>query len=163
MVRMKQRTILIALTAATLLGAAGVGIGASVTSQPSLMTQSDYESLRAAVAKVGEDDEKACEALQPLRRQACLAEVRAATAVHFAELETKYRGTVKSAHALQLARIDAAYTKSRGRCVDMDTYKRDSCVVAAHAERAKAKVAAHAGRPAGDTTLFARAKEDVAG
>ncbi|QJR14325.1 hypothetical protein [Usitatibacter palustris] len=141
---MKQRTVLIAITAAGLLGAAGLGIGASATSEPSLMSRSDYQSLRDAIAKTTADDFAACETMKPVARGECLAEARASESVQLAELEVRYRGTVSAANNVHLARIDAAYQVARSKCFLLSGAGRDNCLIAAHAQKAHARMQAHA-------------------
>ena len=145
MAAMKHTTMLVVgLTTAALLGATGAGIGASVTSQPSLLSVEDYSALKTAINKVLDDEESACQALRPAARLECLAEVQSTANVQLAELEARYRGTVNAARKAQLVRIDAAYTMARAKCFGLAGFDRDSCIVAAHAQKAHARMQIHA-------------------
>ena len=141
---MKTRDHLVAVTATALLGAAGLGIGASATSSPSLMSRNDYQSLKSRSAKTTEDDFGVCESMKPVARGECLAEARANESVQLAELEVRYRGTVAAANNVHLARIDAAYRVARSKCFVMSGGERDNCLIAAHAQKAHARMQAYA-------------------
>ena len=146
-----------AIAAATLLGVAGLGIGASITSTPSLMAKADYVALKEAIVRSIEDDLDTCKPMAALARSECVAELRADEAVQLAELEVRYRGTVAAAREAQLARIDAAYRAERAKCIAKGGAERDSCLIAAHARKAHERMELRDG--VHDASLMARTVE----
>ena len=138
---MKQVRMMISMGALALTGATAFQIGASVSSAPSLMTRGDYETLKVAIATEAQDLQLSCDALRGGERQVCHAESRAREEVLLAELEARYRGTFAAARDATMVRIRAKYDVDRSRCFAYAGFKRDNCVVAAHAEKARSLMA----------------------
>jgi len=133
--------MLMSTGAVALIGATGFGIGASVSSTPSMMSRADYESTRTAISVEAAELQLACDGLRSAERHLCQAETRARESVLVADLEARYRGTVTAAREANFARIRAKYDVDRSRCFAYAGIKRDDCVIAAHAERARALMA----------------------
>ncbi len=138
---MGQFRMMISMGALALAGATALGIGASVSSTPSLMARTDYDTLMAAIATEAQDLHLSCDSLRGADRHVCQAETRAREQVLVAELEARYRGTVAAARDANLTRIRAKYEVDRSRCFAHAGFKRDNCVVAAHAEKARSLMA----------------------
>ena len=138
---MSQVRMLISMGAVALAGATAFGIGASVSSTPSLMSRGDFETLKVAIGAEAQELEVACDARRGADRHLCQAESRARQEVLLAELEARYRGTFSAAREANFTRIRAKYDVDRSRCFAYAGFKRDNCVVAAHAERARALMA----------------------
>ena len=134
---MRQIGMMLSIAALALAGATAFGIGASVTSTPSLMTRGDYEGLRLAITLEAQDLQVACDARRAAERHVCQAESRAREQVLLAELEARYLGTFATSREATLTRIRAKYDVDRSKCFAYSGFKRDDCVVAAHAERAR--------------------------
>jgi len=135
---MRQVRMLVTLTAVALFGATTFGIGASVTSTPSLMSRGDYEALKVAIAMEADDLMLACDSLRGAERHVCQAETRARETTLLAELEARYRGTFLAVREAHLAAIRARHEVERSKCFALGGTQRDNCVVTAHAERARA-------------------------
>lgn len=139
---MRQSRLLLKMSVVALLGATTFGIGASVTSRPSLMSDRDYEGLRVAITLEAEDGMAMCSSFHGNGRLLCQAEVRAEQQVQLADLEMRFRGTFEAAREARTVRIRANYEKARARCFGLSGYDRDSCIVSAHAEKARSLMAA---------------------
>ena len=138
---MRQVSMMISMGAVALAGATALGIGASVSSAPSMMTRSDYEALKVAIGMEAKDLQLACDNERGAGRHLCQAESRAREEVLLAELEARYRGTFSAARDATFTRIRTKYDVDRSRCFAYAGARRDNCVVAAHAERARALMA----------------------
>ena len=141
---MRQAKLMISMSVVALLGATTFGIGASVTSRPTMMTERDYEALKIAIAIDADDGMAMCNSFPGNGRLACQSEVRAERAVQLAELEMRYRGTYEAARDVRMVRIRANYEKARTQCFGLSGYERDTCIVRAHAEKARALMAVKA-------------------
>lgn len=139
---MRQSRLLLNMSAVAILGATTFGIGASVTSRPSLMSDRDYEGLRVAMTIEAEDGMAMCNSFHGNGRVLCQTEVRADLRTQLADLDMRFLGTYEAAREARLVRIRAAYEKARARCFGMSGYDRDSCIVSAHAEKARSLVVA---------------------
>lgn len=138
---MGQMRMLVATGFVAIAGATAFGIGASVSSTPSMMTRDDYEAMKVAVAIESNDVQRACDQERGAERQLCSAENRAREEILLADLEARYRGTFSANRDATLVRVRAKYDVDRSRCFAFAGFKRDNCVVAAHAERARALMA----------------------
>ena len=138
---MGQLRMMIAMGVLALTGATALGIGASVSSTPSMMTRADYEAYILAIATETQDLQSSCDSLRGTDRHVCQAETRAREQVLLAELEARYRGTFAAAREAGFTRIRAKYEIDRSKCFAYAGVKRDNCVIAAHAERARALMA----------------------
>lgn len=86
-----------------------------------------------------------CDALAAVDKDVCRTEAQARDLVRVAELEQDFRRTEQSARALQRARIDARYQVERARCgLQPAGFKREKCLVKAHANRGRALLEAAA-------------------
>lgn len=124
-----------------LAGATAFGIGASVSSTPSMMSRSDYEAARTAIAVESRELNAICDTQRGTPRQVCLTETRGREQILLAELESRYRGTVNAGRDAAMVRVRARFDIERSRCSAYAGFKRDTCVVSAHAERARSLMA----------------------
>jgi hypothetical protein len=138
---MGQLKMMISMGAVALAGATAFGIGASVSSTPSMMSRGDYESLKVAITLEAQDLQMACDSQRGADRHLCQAETRAREQVLLAELEARYRGTFAAAREAGFTRVRAKYDVDRSKCFAYAGARRDNCVIAAHAERARALMA----------------------
>jgi len=138
---MNRVRMMVSMAAVAIGGASAFGIGASVSSKPSLMSRSDYESMRVIVHLDGQEAFAACDAQRLAARQLCQAEARAREEVLLADLEMRYRGTFSAARDARFTKIRAKYDVDRSRCFAFAGVKRDNCIVAAHADRARSLMA----------------------
>jgi hypothetical protein len=136
-----RRAIVVALgTGAFISSAAALSLG--ITEDSRDMSRSAYEqSLRRIEAARAAVFAK-CDAAAAAERELCRTAAQANEMVRVAEVEHGYRRTEQSARALQRARIDARYQIDRARCGVLAGYKRDRCLVQAHATRGRAMLAA---------------------
>ena len=74
---MGQLRMMIAMGVLALTGATALGIGASVSSTPSMMTRADYEAYMVAIATETQDLQSSCDSLRGADRHVCQAETRA--------------------------------------------------------------------------------------
>jgi hypothetical protein len=125
-------------TGAFIGSAAAISIGAGATSGEQAMKHEQYQAALAAIAAARDAAWSRCEALAPAERDTCRIEVAGFTAVRAAEAEQAYRRTEGTARALQRVRIDARYQADRSRCGTLGGYKRDKCLIQAHANRGRA-------------------------
>jgi hypothetical protein len=140
-----RRSILVALCTGTVISsAAAIGIGAAVSSAPQTMSRSEYEAaLRGIEAARGQVAAK-CDALDAFGRESCHAEASANEMVRVADIEEGYRRTRQSSREAQRARIEARYQVERTRCGTLGGFKRDKCLVSAHAAKGRALLEAAA-------------------
>jgi len=141
-----KRAILIALgTGALISSAAAIGIGLSSTDAPASIDRTTYEQGLASVRAALDQRLAGCDALRSDgQRETCRVEAEAASAVHAADLGEAYHRTEASARAAQRARIDARYQTRRAQCQALGGFRRDKCLVSAHAERGRALLDASA-------------------
>lgn len=138
---MGQVRMMISAGVVALAGATAFGIGASVSSTPSMMSRGDYEAAKVAIAAESRELSALCDTQRGTSRQVCLAETRGREEILLAELESRYRGTVTAGRDAAMVRVRAKYEIERSRCSAYAGFKRDSCVVSAHAERARSLMA----------------------
>lgn len=133
-----RRAILVALsTGALITSAAAIGIGTAGTDSQSI-SRAEYESAMHGIAAARERLSARCEPLAGSEREICLTEAAAHEMVQVAEIEESYRRNEASARALQRARIDARYQVDRARCAAHGGFKRDRCLIRAHATKGRA-------------------------
>lgn len=140
-----RRAIFVALgTGAFITSAAAISIGAGSTAPSQSLTRQEYEASTAALESARGLALARCESLAGYDRDVCRTETAAAASVRAAEIEEQYRRSQQSARALQRARIDARYQLDRTRCGAMGGFKRDKCLIQAHAARGRAMLDAAA-------------------
>lgn len=141
-----RRSILVALgTGAVISSAAAIGIGAAVSSAPQTMGQHEYEAAMRGIEVARDDLFNRCETLQSaFERDFCRTEASANEMVRVADIEESYRRTQQSSRAAQRARIEARYQVERARCGALGGFKRDKCLVSAHATRGRSMLEAAA-------------------
>jgi len=132
------------LMATALTAATTVGIGATVTTTPSLMSRDDYVALKRAITAETTDLQLACGSIRGPDSHICRAENVASERVMLAELDARYKGTFRASHDAVLARIASRFDVERSRCVLLAGFQRDNCVIAAHAEKSRALMAVKA-------------------
>ena len=134
-----RRAIFVALGTGAFIGsAAAISIGAGATSGDQGMGLEQYQAAMASIHAAREAAWTRCDGIAAAERDTCRIEVSGLTAVRAAEAEQAYRRTEGTARALQRARIDARYQADRSRCATLAGYKRDKCLVQAHATRGRA-------------------------
>lgn len=140
-----NRAILVALgTGAVISSAAAIGIGAAVSSAPLKMTQPEYEAALRGVDAALEEISARCDVLEGFGRDYCRAEAAAQVMVRVADIEEGYRRTQQSAREAQRVRIEARYQVERAKCAALGGFKRDKCLVSAHAAKGRSMLAAAA-------------------
>jgi hypothetical protein len=141
-----KRAILVALgTGAIIASAAAIGIGtATISTAPSNMTRSEYQSALSLIEVTRAEIAAACDAQSGPAREICRAEVGADEMVRVADIEESFRRTHDAARDAQRARIEAKYQVARAKCQAAGGYKRDQCLIQAHAERGRVLLQAQA-------------------
>jgi hypothetical protein len=129
------------LMAAALTAATTVGIGATVTTTPSLMSPDDYVALKRAITTESADLQLACSSIRGPGSHICRVENVASERVMLAELDARYKGTFRASREAVLVRIASRFDVERSRCIVLTGFQRDNCVVAAHAEKSRALMA----------------------
>jgi hypothetical protein len=139
-----QRAIFVALgTGAVISSAAALGIGAA-TFEPQALSRQDYLAAMRTIETTREAILARCDALEGHPRELCRIEAAAAEMVRVAELDARLRRNEQAERALQRARIDARYQVDRARCGAFGGFKRDRCLIQAHAVKGRALLdAAH--------------------
>jgi len=132
---------LMALMTTALTAATTVGIGATVSTTPSLMTTADYAALKRAIVAETSDLQLACGSLRGPDSHVCRAENVASERVMLAELDARYKGTFRASREAALARIASRFDVQRSKCFLVTGFQRDNCIVAAHAEKSRALMA----------------------
>ena len=141
-----RRAIVVALgTGAFISSAAALSIGGTGVGSEEL-TRSQYEEAQGRLERGRNAALARCEAraAAAAEKEVCRTEVLAGDQVRGAELEQSFRRTEQSARALQRARIDARYQLDRAQCGMLGGFKRDKCLVQAHAARGRAMLDAAA-------------------
>jgi hypothetical protein len=139
-----ERAILVALgTGAIITSAAAIGIGSGV-STPETMTKSEYEAALRGIELIRSEILAACEVESGFAKDICRAEVSADEIVRVADIEKRFRRTHDAAREAQRARIDAKYQVARAKCQAIGGFKRDRCLISAHASRGRALFEAQA-------------------
>lgn len=134
-----RRAIVVALgTGVVISSGAAISIGASAVGAGS-MSATQYEAALREVQAAREQVPARCDPLPAgFERDYCRAEAAAAESVRLAEIEEAYRRTQQASRAAQRARIDARYQLDRARCGAYGGFRRDKCLVQAHAARGRA-------------------------
>lgn len=102
------------------------------------MTHQQYLAALRSVAAAREQVPARCDPLpEGYERDYCRVEAEAAQKVRLAEIEESYHRTQKAARQAQRARIDARYQLDRARCGALRGFKRDKCLIQAHAFRGR--------------------------
>jgi hypothetical protein len=141
-----KRAILVALgTGAIISSAAAIGIGTAVISTaPEIMTKSEYGAALAGIEMTRAEILAACEAESGVAKDVCRTEVSADETVRVADIEESFRRSHDAAREAQRARIDARYQVTRAKCQAVNGFKRDQCLIDAHATRGRALLEAQA-------------------
>ena len=138
-----KRAVLVALGTLTVIGsAAALGVAMSPESQaPSHVA---YEEALAGIDAARPHALARCEAIAGNGKELCRAQAGADETIRVAELESRFRRTQESARNAQRARIEARYLVERAACGALGGFKRDRCLIAAHATRGRALLEAAA-------------------
>ena len=139
-----KRAVVVALgVGAVISSAAAIGTGYSSTPDaPQSMSRHEYQ--RALLAAEAAFTPERCEARVEGARELCRAEISAGRMLRVAEIESSYRRDRQSARALQRARIEARYQVERAHCASLSGFKRDRCLVRAHAAKGRSMLEAAA-------------------
>jgi hypothetical protein len=133
------RAILVALgTGAIIASAAAIGIGAAVTSPPHSMSRAEYEAAVLHAEWLRGLAASRCDDLDDAGAGICRVQADADHAIRVAQIEADYRRTEQAARAAQRARIDARYLVDRARCDALKGFRRDKCLIEAHATKGRA-------------------------
>ena len=140
-----RRAILVALgTGCIITSAAAITIGAAVYSGPESLAREHYEASLRGVVMARDSALSRCEQVDGAEREVCRAEATGYEMVRAAEIEADYRRTQQAGRAAQRARIEARYQLERARCQAVSGFKRDKCLIAAHAAKGRAMLDAAA-------------------
>ena len=139
-----RRAIVVALgIGAVVASAAALGLGAGF-GDGGTMDRDRYESL----VQLAHDDRRLhtshCDAYRDNEREYCRTEAQVAATVRIADLEADYYRTQEAGRAAQRARIDGKYQLARVRCNALGGFRRDKCLIQAHAARGRALLEAAA-------------------
>jgi hypothetical protein len=107
------------------------------------MTREQYDAALHRLNALQEQAQAHCEALDGAQG-VCLAQARADHRVRTAELEAAFHRTERAARDAQRARIDARYEVDRARCDALKGFRRDKCLISAHAVKGRALLEAAA-------------------
>lgn len=133
-----KRAILVALgTGALISGAAAIGIAMAGYEAPAGLTREGYEAAVTSARAQREVRLAACESVRINDRDSCRAVAMATSAARVAEIEEGFHRNQSSARNAQRARIDARYQVQRASCQALGGFKRDKCLVSAHADRGR--------------------------
>ena len=139
------RAILVALgTGAIITGAAAIGIGAAPTPPANAMSPDEYRSAMLHADWLRGVAESRCDDLDDAGAATCRVRAAADRIVRVAQIEADYRHNEQAARAAQRARIDARYLVDRARCETLGGFRRDQCLIEAHAARGRALLEASA-------------------
>ena len=141
--RMKRAIVVALGVGAVISSAAAIGIGsASSPGARQSMTSHEYRSALRSLET--SDAHERCDALAEQARELCRVEAAADRMVRVAEVESSYRRDQNSARALQRARIEARYQVERAHCASLSGFRRDRCLVRAHAVKGRSMLEAAA-------------------
>ena len=140
---MKRATLAALGTGAVLGSAAAIGWGDSPAATPALSI-SEYQDALARIETWRGNALAQCDGVQTAQREVCRTEAGAHAMVRVADVEERYRHDDRSAREAQRTRIDAQYQVARARCQALSGYRKDKCLISAHATRGRALLAAHA-------------------
>ena len=142
---MRRAMFVVLGTSAFFSSAAALGIGAGSAVPAQDLTRANYLAAMREIEAARAEVQARCDALPgPAARDFCRTEAAAAEMVRTAELEQAYRRTEASSRVLQRVRIDARYQVDRASCVMLGGYKRDQCLIQAHAAKGRAMLDAAA-------------------
>lgn len=130
-------------TGAVISSAAALGLSAADAGQKRL-GKHEYEASLRAVEAARASAAARCEALAGHERDYCRTEAEAERTIAVADIEAARLRTERSARAAQKARIDARYQLDRARCAPLAGFKRDRCLIRAHAAKGRAMLDAAA-------------------
>lgn len=133
-----RRAIAVALgTGAFISSAAALSLSGTETGNRDV-SRKEYEISLHRVAAATPGAMSRCDTFQAAEKEVCRTEAEARETLRVAQIEHDYHHTETSARALQRARIDARYQVERARCGTLGGYKRDRCLVRAHAAKGRA-------------------------
>jgi len=140
-----RRAIVVALgTGAFISSAAALSLSGAQEPRKD-MSRGEYQVALAGIEAARPARLARCEALAAVEKELCRTEAQARELVRVAEIEQDFRRSEQSARALQRARIDARYQVERARCgLQAAGFKREKCLVKAHANRGRALLEAAA-------------------
>jgi hypothetical protein len=141
---MKRATFVALGTGAVIGSAAAIGIGSSDAATIPELSRSAYEDGLIRIAASRGNALAQCDALDASQRDLCRVQATSDATVRTAELEERYRRDDGTARAAQRARIDARYEIARARCQPLKGFRRDKCLIQAHAARGRALLQANA-------------------
>lgn len=140
-----RRAIVVALgVGAVVTSAAAVGLGMGFADEPGAMDRARFEAL----VRAADDDRRmhvaGCDAYRDAEREYCRVEAGVNASIRVADLEAEFQRTQEASRAAQRARIDGKYQLARARCNTLGGFRRDKCLIQAHAARGRALLEAAA-------------------
>jgi hypothetical protein len=124
--------------------AAAIGITAVLEPIPQTITRAAYDAALQRLEAMRAGSQARCNSMDGAEAGLCLAQLRANDRVKAAELEAAYRRTEHAARNAQRARIDARYEIDRARCEGVKGFRKDKCLITAHAAKGRALLEAAA-------------------
>ena len=134
-----KRAILIALgTGALISSAAAIGIGMTSAGASGGLTRAAYEQGVAEARAMHASSTVECEGVRgAAEREVCRVEADATAATRTAELQAAFERTREASRNAQRTRIESRYQVQRAQCQSLGGFRRDKCLVSAHAERGR--------------------------
>ncbi|MBY0412394.1 MAG: hypothetical protein K2Q97_20200 [Burkholderiaceae bacterium] len=127
------------------------------------MTKEEHKMEKTQITATYKADKKACDVMKSNAKDICEKEAKGKENIAMAELESRYKPSVKATQKVAAARADAAYAVAKEKCDDATGNAKDVCNKDAKAVHVKAiedaKVAAAQAKPADS---MAEKKADVA-
>ncbi len=133
-----KRAILVALgTGALISSVAAIGIAIAGYDTPAGLNREGYDAAVSTARAERNGRLAACDALRASERETCRLVADSVSAARSTQIEEAFHRTRSTARASQRARIDARYQVQRAECQSLGGFKRDKCLVSAHAERGR--------------------------
>jgi hypothetical protein len=108
------------------------------------MSRTEYEAALAHDQWLRGLAGERCDTLADDEAGICRAQVAADSLVRVAQVEADFRRTEQAARGALRAHIDARYLVDRARCEALKGFRRDKCMIAAHAAKGRALIEASA-------------------
>lgn len=138
----------------SVLVAAALFCGASITASADTMAKADYKAETARINAAQEADLVRCKQLSGNANDVCTLEVKGTQQVAMADLKARNEGTKTAAYDARVVRAKTAYDVAKEKCDDLAGNDKDVCVKAAKS----AEVAALADAKANKKIVAANVK-----
>ena len=147
--------------------ALAVGLAFSAGAPAQNLTKDEYKAAKPGIAADYTTAKTACKSLAGNARDICMADAKGKEKVAKAELDARYKPSLKAQYNVRVAKADAEYSVAREKCDDKDGNVKDVCVKEAKSIRTAAKAdartqlkTADANKKANQETVEARIKAD---